>query len=135
MPVIGMSLRSMTANREKDSFEGELKINSTPSIGDVKEMNFPSLDKKGVSISFDFVVSYEPQVAKIKISGDMLYSPKGNENIMKQWKSEKKLPDSIAMEVIDSIFRKCIIKSAVMAEDIQLPAPIPMPRARPAEKK
>lgn len=135
MPILGMTLRTIDATRKKDSFEGEVRINSTPTIGAVKEINVPAFDKKAVGISFDFNIVYEPDVAQIKMSGDMLYIPKAEENVMKKWKTDKKLPESVTIEVLDHIFRHCLIKCAVIAEDLQLPMPMPIPKARPVEKK
>lgn len=135
MPVIGFTFSSVEAKRNKDTVNAEIKVNSTPKITSVKEVNLPSLGttKKALSFDFDFVTKYDPEVAEIKMGGSVMYLSDKNAAIMKQWKKEKKLDEAVSIEILNHLFRRCLVRIATIADDLQLPPPLPMPRVRPKE--
>ncbi len=131
MPIIGLTLNSMEAKRGKGLAKGEVKVNSTPKINDVKEINVATLNKKALDLSFEFVTKYDPDIAEIRIGGDLVYLTKSNAPVLKEWKKSKKLPETVSVEVLNHLFRRCLLKIANMADDLQLPPPIQIPRVRP----
>jgi len=135
MPVIGLVFSSIEAKRSKAPAGGEIKVNSTPKINSVKEASVPSLKKKALSLEFEFVTKYNPDVAEIKISGDIMYLTDKNTQILSQWKKDKKLPEELSVEVLNHLFRRCLMKIAYIAEDLQLPPPIAMPRVKPKSEE
>ena len=135
MPVIGLSFRSMEAKRKQVAAKGEIKVNSTPKITDMKELSIPSLDRKALNLSFDFITKYDPDLAEIKISGEVVYMAEKNGPILNQWKKSKNLPEHVSTEVLNHLFRRCLIKIANMADDLQLPPPIQIPRVRPSSEE
>ena len=132
MPIIGMNFKSMEAKREKGA-GGEIKVNSTPKVTDMKEVNIPSLNKKALSMSFEFITKYDPEIAEIKIGGEIMYLAEKNEPILNQWKKKKSLPEEVSVEVLNHLFRRCLLKIAYMADDLQLPPPVQIPRVKPSE--
>ena len=135
MPVIGFSFRSVEANRKKDVMNLEVKVNSTPKVTNIKEMSIPSLGpgKKALSFDFEFLTKYDPDVAEIKMGGNVIYLSSKSNAILKQWKKEKKIPEDVSVDVLNHLFRRCLIRIANIADDLQLPPPLPMPRVRPRE--
>ena len=135
MSIIGLSFDSVQGNRDKEKrLTAEMKVNSVPRINDVKEVSVPTIgDKKVLSLTFDFVTNYDPNVGEIKVSGDLLYMAKDNKVLLKQWSKEKKLPEDTSLEILNYLFRKCLLKVSIIAEDLQLPPPIPMPTIKPKE--
>jgi len=134
MPVIGFSFKSVEAKREKDSVTEEIKVNSTPTIREVKEIPLPSLGaKKALSFEFEFITKYDPAVAEIKMGGNIMFMSDKNAAILKQWKKEKKIPENISIEILNHLFRRCLVKVANIADDLQLPPPVPMPRVTPKQ--
>ena len=133
MTVIGIRFHSFDAKREEGKVSPQIKVNSTPKITDVKETNMPMLDKKTLSIGFDFVTEYTPSIGTITISGDVYYIADSNESVLKSWKSDKKLPDDIRVDVLNHLFRACLLKAANLADDLQLPPPLAIPRVRAKE--
>jgi hypothetical protein len=127
MPIIGFNLNGIEGKRTKDTISGEISLNSTPKITNVKEVDLPALKKKALSMEFEFVTSYEPKMAEIKISGNVLYYTENNEPILSEWKKNKKLPDEVSIEVLNHLFRRCLIKAAVLADELQLPPPVNLP--------
>jgi hypothetical protein len=45
------------------------------------------------------------------------------------------LPESVNIEVLNHLFRQCLLKAANMADDLQLPPPLAMPRVAPKQKE
>ncbi len=133
MPIIGMNFRSMEAKRTKGESKGEIKVNSTPKITDMKEINIASLNKKALSMSFEFSTKYDPQIAEIKIGGEIVYLAEKNGPILNQWKKKKSLPENVSVEILNHLFRRCLLKIAYMADDLQLPPPVQIPRVKPKE--
>lgn len=131
MPVIGLSFTSMEAKRGKGTVKEEIKINSTPKITEVKEVKIPTLDKKALSLAFEFTTKYDPDIGEIKIGGDLVYVADKSAAVLKQWKEKKSLPENVSVEVLNHLFRRCLLKISNMAEDLQLPPPIQMPRVKP----
>ena len=134
MPIIGLSIKSMEAKREKGQPKGEIKVNSTPKISEMKEVDIPSLKKKALSLGFEFVTKYEPPIGEIKLKGELIYLAEKNAPILAQWKKNKSMPEKVSVEVLNHLFRRCLLKMANLADDLQLPPPINIPIARAQPK-
>jgi hypothetical protein len=130
MPIVGFSISSIGGRKNKAAVRGEIKVNSTPKINDVKEVSIPAFNKKPLSLSFDFVTKYEPNLAEVKISGDVLYLAENNQKILNEWKKKKALPEAVSVEVLNHLFRRCLIKIAGLADELQLPPPLQIPRVK-----
>ncbi len=131
MPVIGMNIKGMEASKISEEASQKIDISSTPKITDIKEVDFNLVGKKVLSVSYEFTTSYEPKIGKIRLSGELFYMSKDPKELSKQWKKEKKLPEPVSMEILNHLFRRCLIKTAQISEDLQLPPPIQMPRVVP----
>ena len=131
MPIIGFKFESMEAKRNKAAAGGEIKINSSPRITSVKEVNIPTLSKKALGLGFEFVTRYDPQIGEIKIIGEVLYLTDKNAQILKKWRDKKILPENMNVEVLNHLFRQCLLKISNLADDLQLPPPIQLPRVKP----
>jgi hypothetical protein len=134
MPIIGMKLDSIEGKRGKVPAKGEIKVNSTPRIMTVKQVDLPSIDKKVLALNFEFSTTYSPDVGDIKINGELLYAGENNSQILKQWTAKKMLPEEVNIEVLNHLFRSCLLKVANIADDLQLPPPLAMPRVAPKQK-
>ena len=133
MPIVGFRFTSLEGKRmqEPPAVKGEIKVNSTPKITSVKEVDVPTFKQKALSIEYEFTTNYDPKLAEIKITGDILYLAKNNATVMKDWKKNKKLPDDVNIDILNNLFRRCLIKIAGIADDLQLPPPLQLPRVRP----
>lgn len=126
MPVVGMKLDSMEAKRKKLP-QGEIKVNSTPTITELKEIDLDTLGRKAISMTFEFVTKYETDIAEIRIAGELLYLADDNEKLLRAWKKDKKIPEKVSVEVLNHLFRRCLIKAVSLADDLQLPPPVGFP--------
>ncbi len=131
MSVIGIRFRSFEARREQGKVTPQIKVNSVPKITDVKETNLPMFDKKALSVGFDFVTQYDPNIGNIKLSGEVYYLAKDNTVVIKSWKDKKAVPEDIRIDVLNHLFRACLLKIANLADDLQLPPPMAIPRVKP----
>ncbi len=134
MPVVGLSFTSIEARR-KEIPRGEIKVNSSPKVNEMKEVDLSSIGKKALSLNFEFVTEYQPDIGMIKVEGDMVYMADNNAKVLARWKKSKTLSEEVSVEVLNQLFRKCLLKVSNIAEELQLPIPIQIPRVAPKEKK
>lgn len=138
MPVVGMIIKNIDARRAEE-ISGGIKVNNQTNLKDVKEQDLPAINKKGLSITFDFIAQYEDekkkQIGNITISGNVFYMDEEQGKILKDWKKDRKLPEDVNIQAINAVLRKCITKSIEISEDLQLPPPVPLPFATKQPKK
>jgi len=135
MPIIGMGFSSMEAKKENVSVQQEVRVNSTPQITGVREVDVPNLAKKALSLDFEFNTRYDPAFAQITLKGSIMYMAEKNKPVVDGWEKDRKLPEKMSLEVLNYLFRRCLLKSSLLAEDLQLPPPMPMPRITPKKKE
>ena len=133
MPIVGFSLSSMEAKRTAMP-SGEIKINSSPKVMSMKEAEVASLGKNALSFEFEFVTEYDPNIGTIKLTGELIYVDDDSDKVLEQWKRNKTLPEDVSIEVLNQLFRKCILRSSEIAEVLQLPLPMQMPRVVAKDK-
>ncbi len=134
MPIVGLSFNSIEASR-KSLPKGEIKVNSSPKVNDIKEVDVAGIGKKALSLSFEFLTEYQPDIGSIKVEGEMVYMSDTSAKILAQWKKDKTLPEEASVEVLNQLFRKCLLKVSNIAEDLQLPIPIQIPRVAAKAKE
>lgn len=137
MPIVGVSLKAIEANRSGNT-AGDVKINNKANVTNVREVDLPGLNQKGLAVDFAFSTDYavkDETVAEIKISGELLYYGIDCKDILKQWKKSQTIPDEIHVNIINTIFRRCVTRAISLAEDVQLPPPIGLPFAQLEKKK
>ncbi|MCK4714721.1 MAG: hypothetical protein KAT35_04045 [Candidatus Aenigmarchaeota archaeon] len=134
MPIIGLNFRRIEAKKEGGPIRQEVKVNSTPMISNVKEVTVPNLTKKALSIEFEFLTRYDPGFASITLQGNIMYLADNNKPILDEFEKNKKLPEKTSLEVLNYLFRHCLLKASLLADDLQLPPPMPMPKITPKKK-
>jgi hypothetical protein len=127
MGIVGFNFRSINAHASDRKTDEKISVNSTPSIEDIteKELNVPGL-KDVLSIEFSFLTSYEPEIGGIKITGEVLYQTEDTKKILDMW-AEKKLESKMAVEVLNTIFKKSLTKAITLADELRLPQPLTFP--------
>ncbi len=131
MPVVGLNFTRIEANRNPiENLKGEINVNSTPKITEVKEAALQNVGQKALSLEFEFLTTYEPKIGSIKLEGGMLFVTDKHKEVLEKWGKDKALPDDASVEVLNHLFRRCLLKMANLAEDLQLPPPLQMPRVK-----
>jgi hypothetical protein len=131
MPVIGINLRKIDA-RKNEEITGAVKVDNSTNLKDVKEQDLPVLGKKGLVIGFEFKSDYvldKKTVAEIIINGDVLFVDEKQDEVLKEWNKNKKLPEDVNLQAINTILRRCLIKALDLSQELQLPPPIGLPFA------
>lgn len=126
MPIIGFNLKSIKAVNEEKNTKGEVNINSTPTIKSVEKRDL-DITKDVIAVQFDFKTVYEPKIGEISFEGEILYKTDDVKKILKAWKDDKKLDDSVAVEILNNIFRRCLTKANTLSDDVRLPPPVQFP--------
>lgn len=131
MPVIGIVLNAIEAKRTGDFSKG-VKVNNKVTTTNLKEEEIPGISKAGIVIDFKFRSAYESggqEVAEIVMNGQVYYVGDDVKTIVKFWEKYKNIPENPHVEILNSVFRKCVTRAITVSEDIQLPPPIGMPFA------
>ena len=83
-----------------------------------------------LKVEFDFSSTYEPDLGNISIYANVLSleTKEEAEKILKEWKDKKKLPEPFMRQTFNFMLRRCNIKALVLAEDLNLPSPIQLPK-------
>ncbi|MBS3053721.1 MAG: hypothetical protein J4469_04430 [Candidatus Aenigmarchaeota archaeon] len=129
MPAIGFNINAIDAKVDPTTERrGNVNVNSSPSITSIEKRNvdFP-VAKDVVAINFKFETKYEPKVGWITMEGEVLYTSDNPKEMIAKWKKEKKMEDDVAIEVLNTIFRRCLAKAIEIAAELRLPPPVSFP--------
>jgi len=133
MSVVGLTINNITAKRTNDQL-GPVEIGHKVGIKNVEETDLSALGKKGLKVSFEFETSYtddkKKAIGEILITGEVFYLANNLAELVMGWKREKKLPDDVNIVCINTVIKRCMNKAIVLAEDVNLPPPIPIPFAQ-----
>ena len=135
MAIIGFNLQKISVERKKviKDIKDKIDIKSHIDIKEVKKENLEIIKNQEVlSFDFTFDILYEPGMASLKFTGNVLLAtdPKKAKMILKTWK-DKQVP----IEIKNFIFTKCSVKALYLEEEMALPFHLPFPRFAQAEKK
>lgn len=132
MSVIGFAFTKMLAEKSKP-VKGSINVNNNVSIKDVTESKL-AIDPSKKALKFEFVYTskYEPEVGKIELIGELIYltDEKTAKATLATWKKDKKLSGDIAKNIMNNVLAKCNVQAVVVSRDINLPAPIPLPKMK-----
>lgn len=135
--IVGFHFTKLSIERHQP-LQGKLSVRNDLNIKDVKEHILSGVkgSHKAVVFQFVFSVTYAPHVADIIILGDVFYSaePKKIEEILSTWKSKKKVAAEISVDVLNFVLQKCNIRALEMAQELNLPTHIPMPKVNLQKK-
>lgn len=137
MPIIGITFRSVSADIDIDKkYKGDININSVPTIQKIEKQQLGLANlKEALAIEFKFETKYEPKVGSITIEGRVLYQTNKIEEVLGKWKKEKKLEESMIIEVLNAIFRKCLVRAVDLSNELGLPPPIRFPIVKPGKEQ
>jgi hypothetical protein len=118
-----LEFTSIDARRFTKSGEvvGNVRIDHNSSVTQISELN-----DREANIEFRFTANYS-SIGFIKIEGKVVYE--GNASaVVKQWHTEHKMPDDVASQIHQAIMIRCIPEAVMVARDLNMPPPIPMPQ-------
>ncbi len=127
--IVGFSLQHVEAEK-KTPGQGKLNINYNSSIEDVTAAKVSAMDETVARITFSLPILYQQgdkDVAEIQFSGSVLWQ-KDAEDVIAQWEEDGSLDKDISAAVTNHVFRKCLTHAVGLADSLDLPSPVPMPR-------
>ncbi len=130
MPVISVVFDDVEAHKEK--FEPVGRVENNVRIKDVRE---EKIDKENyVNFLFEFTSFYYSKngekIASIVIGGKAIYKDKEKKmkTIVKEWEKNKKIEKGMMTEVTNIILMRAQVEAIVIAKEVNLPTPVPLPR-------
>lgn len=137
MAIVGFNFEKISAEK-KDAIKGKIDIKNNVSIDNVdeKKISFGSDKQKVLSFTFEFTSKYDPEVALIRLVGDVLYmeEAKKAKDIIDGWRKDKRLPKDIVPSILNAILNKCHIQALFLSEQINLPPPVQLPKLQFQQK-
>lgn len=137
MTIVKINLHKVNAERSLEAKGGQVKINNNVSLQDVQQMDFAVEGKKGLRFNFAFNCSYEPDLGKIEVQGQVFYvgTDKKVDEVTKGWKESKRVPPDLMQEIVNAALHKGNIQAIKISEEISLPSPLPLPKVSSIEEK
>ncbi len=132
MTIVKVSLHKVNAERNVNAKGGQIKINNNVSIKDIESMDFAVDGKKGLKFTFAFNCTYEPNLGKIDVEGQVLFvdSEKRVEKVKAEWDKDKRVPADIMEQIANAALHKGNIQAIKVSEEVSLPSPLPLPKVR-----
>jgi hypothetical protein len=130
MGIIGINYTKINAERIGDT-KKEIKVNTAPKITDFKIATLDGFNTKYdvAQIKFNFTSIMEPKVGKLDIEGIIIYkNEKKLTKIKENWEKNQRLDQDTEVEIINYIFKYVTPKAMYIADLLQLPSIINMPR-------
>lgn len=137
MPIIGINFRSVKADIDIDKkHKGDININSIPTIQKIEKHTVGLANlKEALAIDFKFETKYEPKIGSIIIEGRVLYQTNKLKESLEKWKKDKKMDEAMIVEVLNAIFRKCLVKAVDLSNELGLPPPLRFPVVKPGKEQ
>ncbi len=131
MTVVGFNYTKLHAEKSLTA-TGKVSITNNLNIKDVEEASFVMGAEKQDSLKFNFHYEsiFSPDFGKIELEGSIIFLESKDKvaEVLKTWKKTKKLPKDVMQEVLSSVLNRCNVQSLIIARDINLPSPIPLPK-------
>lgn len=125
---MGFNFTKISAERLKDKAES-IKFNTKINLSSIESVNSSTLKIKEeiVKIGFDYTLIYEPDFAKIEISGNALFAvdSKISKESIKNFK-EKGLQEDFKIFVLNVLLKKVNLKALQLEEELNIPFHLPI---------
>lgn len=86
------------------------------------------VDDQTADIEFRFTVTYGA-VASIRIEGRLIFTGDAK-SLVASWRDKKNMPNEVASEIHTAVMAACIPEAVMLARDLHLPPPIPIPQVK-----
>ena len=137
MTIVKINLHKVNSERNLVVKQGQINIKNNVSLKDVLPMDFDRDGKKGLKFNFEFDCSYDPELGKIEVGGQVFYVEEAKliDEIKESWEKDKRVPNAVMEQVINAALHKGNVQAIKTAEDVGLPSPLPMPKVSQEKKE
>lgn len=129
MPVKSVDLTSIEARRfsKRDEKIRNVRIDNNSTVTLITELNDTE-----AGIDFRYTANYGG-IGLIKIEGTIIFE--GDAPALAQkWGASANMPNEVASEIHTAIMRFCVPEAMLIARDIKLPPPFPLPQVNIQKK-
>ena len=140
MNIVNISFTGINASKQATP-KGGLSITSNIKIDSVEETQLGiNGARQAYKVLFNFKTTYAPNFATVELNGEVLILDSAEEvgKMLTQCKKEKKLEQTAARTILNSIMNRCSLEVILLSRELGLPSPIPMPsikaEGQPADK-
>lgn len=135
MSAIGFSFTKIDITRVNNP-KGKISVTHDIQLEAVKDakLKVEQAEKQGLFVEFSYTVSYKPVLGKIRFEGNFLHLSEDAKKIAEEFKDDKKMDAKLKEVLYNTINQKCLVKAISLAELVNLPQPINLPRLKVSEK-
>ena len=138
MSIIGFNFTKIAAERN-EGIQGQVNIKNNLAIKGIEkqDLSITSKDQFGLKVSFEFTSKLEPNMGSITIHANvlMLETKEEGQKILAEWEKTNKLDDELMKQTFTFMLRRCTIKALLLAEDLNLPSPLPLPQVQVGQRE
>lgn len=131
MAIVGFNFLKISCEK-KNPVTGQVKINYNVSIKEVLpgDMHLGQTVQKGLRFIFEFSTKYEVNVGELIINGELLWMDKEERvnDVLESWKNKKAIDPAVMQPIMNTVWSKSIIQAIILSKEVNLPAPIQMPK-------
>jgi hypothetical protein len=122
MALKGIEFTTLEGKRftKRDEKLGQVRIDTNSTVTSISERN-----NKEAEVAFRYSVTYGG-AGMITIEGRFIYEGDAPA-LAKEWGEKRNMPNEMASEIHTSIIQACIPLAILLARDLQLRLPIPLP--------
>ncbi len=136
MTILGFNYDKLNVEKKEEEIKkgSDFKVTYNVNIKDMQDYELKLQDKqKALKFLFEFSIKYTPQIGSLDMGGNIIYAEDKDKikEIKKHWDEKKDVPDDIKTQLINLIFRRSNIKALLLAQEVNLPSHIPMPKIVP----
>ena len=126
MKTKSIELKSIEARRyiNRSDRPRQVRIDHNSSVTNIGKMA-----ENQATVEFQYTASFGP-VGVIKIEGSFIFEDEKSQKLFEEWKKTRKMPNPIASQIHTAIMHACVPEAVIVAKDISLPPPIPLPQVR-----
>ena len=129
MRIAGFNFKKISVEKTGEKAE-DLKINTKVEVPKIEflQQEFVKTKDDLIQIDFEYIVSYEPNFAKIELIGSVIVAldPESAKEAVEHWK-DKEMSEDLRLNLFNIILRKSNIKALELEEEMNLPLHIPFP--------
>jgi len=132
MNILNITFNGISAEK-KTVPKGNISVSNNIKIENVEDVKMGFDKSKGaLKFLFSYKTTYEPDIAVIELKGELLSLVESDESkkVLDKWKKDKSLDKDYAKVVINNVMSKCTIEVILLARELGLPSPIPMPSVK-----
>ncbi|MCK4808581.1 MAG: hypothetical protein KAS90_03090 [Candidatus Aenigmarchaeota archaeon] len=129
--ILNIMIDSMSCEKKKQPF-GPIQISSNNQITGISKTKMMD-GSDGIAVNFRYTTQYkgkDEDIGSIDLSGKVFYNGENFEKIADMWDTEKKLDPSESVNIINIILSEASVAAVIVANQMRLPPPIPLPRAK-----